>query len=271
LGTLPHITSIALGSFDGMHLAHQELFRYLDDNSSAIVVIEKEIADLTPHRYREEYTKYPIVYYNLKDIQNLSGEEFIKFICSCFVNLQKIVVGYDFHFGHKRAYDIFDLKRLFAKEVVVVDEFFIDGISVHSKYIRQHLIDTQIKEANLLLGREYSITGTIISGQGIGKKELVPTLNLQIVDNFLLPSGVFKTYTSVDDIWYKSISFIGHRETTDGNFAVETHIINQEISTPNNHTIKIRFIDKIRDNRHFDSLSDLKQQIMLDIKAVGDT
>ena len=258
------ITSIAIGGFDGMHSAHQELFKNLDENG-AILSIESGYANLTPKRYRQEYSIYPIYYYVLENIRHLEGDEFIKLIKEEFPNLKKIVVGFDFCFGKNRKYCIEKLKDLFNGEVLVIDEIKIDEIPVHSRIIRQYLKDGNIKMANKLLGKEYKLYGQQIKGQGLGTKSFVPTINLK-VDEFLLPQeGVYITKTILDNKEYKSITFLGHRITTDGSYAVETHILDENI-TNDNYTTQVKFYEKIRDNKKFDSFEDLKKQIFDDIE-----
>jgi riboflavin kinase / FMN adenylyltransferase len=120
--------------------------------------------------------------------------------------------------------------------------------------------------ANKLLGKEYKIYGQQIKGQGLGAKSFVPTINLK-VDEFLLPNeGVYITKTILDDKEFNSITFLGHRVTTDGSYAVETHIIDEDIQN-DNHTTQIKFYDKLRDNQKFDSFEELKNQILEDIKS----
>ena len=258
------ITSIAIGGFDGMHSAHQELFKNLDDNG-AILSIESGYANLTPKRYRQEYSIYPIYYYVLENIRHLEGNEFIKLIKEEFPNLKKIVVGFDFCFGKNRRYCIEKLKDLFNGEVLVIDEIKIDNIPVHSRIIREFLKDGDIKMANKLLGKEYKIYGQQIKGQGLGSKSFVPTINLK-VEEFLLPQeGVYISKTILDNKEYESITFLGHRVTTDGSYAVETHILDENI-TNDNYTTQIKFYEKIRNNKKFDSFESLKKQILDDIE-----
>ncbi|MBP9490383.1 MAG: bifunctional riboflavin kinase/FAD synthetase [Aliarcobacter sp.] len=257
------ITSIAIGGFDGMHIAHQELFKNLDNNG-AIVSIESGYANLTPKRYRQEYSIYPIYYYVLDSIKHLEGDEFIRLLKEEFPNLKKIVVGFDFCFGKNRKYCTEKLKELFDGEVLVIDEIKLENIAVHSRIIREYIKDGDIKMANKLLGKEYKIYGQQITGQGLGAKSFVPTINLK-VDEFLLPNeGVYITKTILDDLEFNSISFLGHRITTDGSYAVETHIIDKDIKN-NNHTTQIKFCEKLRDNQKFDSFEELKNQIFEDI------
>ena len=259
------ITSIAIGGFDGMHSAHQELFKNLDKNG-AILSIESGYANLTPKRYRQEYSIYPIYYYVLENIKHLEGDEFIRLLKEEFPNLKKIVVGFDFCFGKNRKYCIEKLKELFIGEVLVIDEIKIDDIPVHSRIIREYLKDGNIKIANKLLGKEYKIYGHQIKGQGLGAKSFVPTINLKI-EEFLLPQeGVYVTKTILDDKEFNSITFLGHRVTTDGSYAVETHIINEDIKN-SNYTTQIKFYEKLRDNKKFDSFEELKKQILNDIET----
>ncbi|MGB5791504.1 bifunctional riboflavin kinase/FAD synthetase [Poseidonibacter sp.] len=258
------ITSIAIGGFDGMHYAHQQLFKNLDENG-AILSIESGYANLTPKRYRQEYSIYPIYYYVLENIKHLEGDQFIKLLKEEYPNLKKIVVGFDFCFGKNRKYCVTQLKELFKGEVVVLDEITLDSIPVHSRVIREYISNGKINIANKLLAKEYKIYGTQIKGQGLGSKSFVPTINLN-VEEFLLPNeGVYITSTILNDKEYKSVTFLGHRVTTDGSFAVETHILDEEVINKK-YTIEIKFFEKLRDNAKFDSFDKLKEQILLDIQ-----
>ena len=258
-----NIKAIAIGGFDGMHLAHQELFKNLG-NSGAIVCIETGYANLTPNKYRQEYTNYPIYYYVLENIKKLDGKEFIKLLKEEFINLEKIVVGFDFGFGRNRAYDSNSLKELFLKEVVVVNEIKIDETSIHSRTIREFIKDGNIEKANQFLGKNYKVYANSVKGQGLGKKEFVPTINLELED-FLLPNdGVYITKTTILDKTYPSVSFIGNRKTTDDKFAFETHILNEDIDLQSSK-ISVEFLKKIRGNKKFDSFLELKNEILNDI------
>ncbi len=257
------ITSIAIGGFDGMHIAHQGLFKNLDVNG-AIVSIESGYANLTPKKYRQEYSVYPIFYYILEDIRHLEGCEFIKLLKQEFPNLKRIVVGFDFCFGKDRKYCIEKLKEFFDGEVIVIEEIKLNNIGVHSRIIRDYIKSGDIKMANKLLGKEYKIYGQKIKGQGLGTKSFVPTINLK-VDEFLLPNeGVYITKTILDEVEFNSITFLGHRLTTDGSYAVETHILDENIENKD-YRIQIKFYEKSRENKKFDNFEELKNQILEDI------
>jgi len=263
-------TAIAIGGFDGMHIGHQELFKKLGEDGT-IVVIETGYANLTPERHREKFTDKHVVYLKLEDIRHLDGEGFIKLLKMNFHNLNKIVVGYDFHFGKDRKYSFDNLREMFDGEVVVVDEVSHKNDSVHSHKIRAKLQIGDIKGANEFLGHNYTIVGKQIRGQGIGAKELVATINIEAPE-FLTPKeGVYTTLTRIDDEehFHPSVSFIGHRVTTDGHFAIESHILDGKVICEKN--ADIRFVAFIRENEKFDSLEKLNRAIKTDIAKASKT
>lgn len=260
------IKSLAIGHFDGIHLGHKALFSYCYDGG--ILVIENDRLKLTPKR--ESFIYLPIFYKNINDIKNLSPEEFIKLLKNEFVNLKKIVVGYDFKFGKNRSADAIFLKNIFDGEVVIVNEKKINNISVHSEKIREFLKKANIKMANLLLDRVYEIKGNLIKGQGLGKKELFSTINLDTSNYFLPKNGVYATFTNLNNKDFKSVTFIGNRLSTDDKFSVETHIIEPFSEDKINGKITIKFKDFIRDNKKFENLNELKFQISKDILKVQD-
>ena len=257
------IKSIAIGSFDGIHLGHRALI----DQVEAVVIIERNGGYLTPGYRRASCVEQPCFFYHFEHINALSAKEFVVKLKEDFPKLETIVVGYDFGFGYKKEGNTSLLKELFDGEVVVVDEVKWTDVSVHSRTIKSYLVEGNIKMVNQLLDRPYKIYGKIISGQGLGKKELVPTLNLNVHDYQLPKEGVYATRTKIDDEWLKSVSFLGHRVTTDGSFAIETHILDRDIGEVGGD-IGIEFVDFIRDNKKFDGLEALKKQIDEDIVNV---
>ena len=258
------VDTIALGSFDGIHVGHKQLINKLGEHG-ALFVVDKDQANLTPGIKRSEYAGYPCMFYHFTKVREFSGAEFVALLKKEFVNLKKILVGYDFHFGKKRSCNANDLKSLFDGEVEIVDEFCYDGIAVHSSNIRAFLREGKIDEANRFLGREYAIIGDIIEGQGIGQKELVATLNLKVLDYLIPKEGVYASRSRVDGKVYDSVSFIGTRLSTDGNFSIETHIIGEEIS-PQKSGVELFFVKYLRENQKFVALPDLKAQIAKDIQ-----
>ncbi|HIM94333.1 MAG TPA: bifunctional riboflavin kinase/FAD synthetase [Campylobacterales bacterium] len=255
------IKSIAIGSFDGIHLGHKALI----NQAEVVVIIEKNISVMTAGYRRVAYIDKPCFFYHLDKIKSLSAKAFIDKLSIDFPQLEMIVVGYDFGFGHKKEGDTTLLQKLFHGEVMVIKEVKHKGVSVHSRSIKEFIKNGEIRLANELLNHNYRIDGEVISGQGLGKKELVPTLNLK-VQNYLLPKeGVYATKTLINKTWLPSVSFFGHRVTTDGSFAVETHILDKDIGVIKGN-IALEFIAFIRDNQKFEGLDALRVKIEEDIK-----
>jgi len=259
-----NIKSLAIGRFDGVHLAHQKLIELIKDDGG-VLVIENNRAVLTPKEYKCKFIKLACFKYFLDDIKHLSGKEFINKIKNDFVNIQKIVVGYDFEFGYERSCKIAELKELFYGEVIVVDEIKYNGISVHSRFIKEFLRDGKLELANRLLNRNYMIAGEVQIGQGLGQKELFPTINLSISDFILPKDGVYATITYVNNRAYKSVTFIGVRNT-DMKFAIESHLLDIKNIVIETQCIEIEFIKLIRENRKFSNLIELKEQIIDDLE-----
>lgn len=257
------ITSLAIGGFDGIHLAHRELIK----RAEALMIVSKYNSNLTPKEYRCKFVNKPCFFYELEKIKKFDCDKFAEFLKSEFPNLKRVIVGYDFRYGYNRSCSIENLKLHF--EVEVVDEVLLEGISVHSGVIRRLISSGEIEKADKLLGRAYSIEGSVIKGQGIGKSELVPTINLLVCD-FLLPqNGVYATKCNIKGKLYNSVTFVGIRQSTDGCFSIETHIIDEEIKNVDKK-VEIFFYKKIRDNKKFNSLKELKKQIKEDIKMANE-
>ena len=259
------VKNLAIGCFDGMHLAHMQLVKQLDDNGILLIIDKKYTNFLCSNDEKSIYAdkKYFIV--DFENIKNLDGKDFLKYIKNEFKNLEKIVVGYDFKFGKDKKYSAFDIEKLISIKTIIIDEIKINNISLHSSKIKEFLLDGDIKNAILFLGRKYSIKAKLIKGQGIGKKELFATLNLQNENYFLPKDGVYSSHTKIKNKLYKSISFLGIR-STDSKFSIESHILDDfddEVSI--NDEIELIFDFFIRENIKFDNLKSLKEQIQKDI------
>jgi len=254
------IKSIAIGSFDGIHLGHKALINQVE----ALVIIERNGGYLTAGYKRSFYVEQPCFFYHFDNIKSLRAKDFIEKLKEDFPKLETIVVGYDFEFGYKKEGNTTLLKELFEGEVIVVSEVKSGDISVHSRTIKNYIAQGTIHLVNKLLDRSYRINGKIISGQGLGKQKLVPTLNLNVYDYDLPKDGVYATRTKIGEEWLESVSFLGLRVTTDGSYAIETHVIDRDIGLIGGNT-SIEFVDFIRENKKFDGLEALKEQIETDI------
>ena len=254
------IKSIAIGSFDGIHTGHRTLI----DKADALVIIERNGGYLTPGYKRSNFTSKVCCFYHFDRIKSLTPQEFVHRLETDFPALEKIVVGYDFHFGKGKSGNAQILSSICDKEIIIIEQVTHGEIPIHSRTIKAYLREGKIELANALLGRRYTIDGEVIRGQGLGKKELFPTINLQVKEYQLPLEGVYATRTCIDEVWYNSVSFLGHRVTTDDSYAVETHILDEEIGEVEGEVL-LEFVAFIRVNQKFNSLDALKTQIQDDI------
>lgn len=257
------IEALALGGFDGLHLGHRALIDALGENG-ALLAIENSHMDLTPGCTRRYFSPVPVILLTLDRVCDLTPKAFIAFLRESFPHLKRVVVGYDFRFGKERAGHARDLASLFEGESIVVEQVCLKGEPVHSSVIRNAIRKGHIAHAARLLGRPHRIEGSVIRGQGLGMRRLYPTLNLE-VRRFLIPAeGVYATFSEIEGVCYPSVSFIGHRVSTDGSFALETHLLDRK--PPHEcREVALWFEAQLRPNRRFDNLEALKTQIEADI------
>ena len=275
--------SLILGYFDGVHLGHQYLIkqaRKLAKHPLAILTFDKPVSSLIDNGKKSDVltalddrfkiiSKLGVDYYYLfhidKDFLSLSAEQFVELLKK--LNVREVFAGEDFRFGKNRVGDVNFLKDYF--DVEVVDLIKENGEKISSQEIKELLELGRIDEANKLLGHNYQISGTPISGRGIGHKIGFPTINVKMNDNYVLPRfGVYKTIAYLDGIPHLSITNVGINPTVDmGNLpSIEIHLKDYDFDSYS--TISVEFIEFIRPEIKFSSLDELKNQIESDTKKV---
>lgn len=259
------ISEIAIGRFDGVHLGHKELISHLSDTGAVLIIDTHQSPCLTPLEYRMSLIDKAVYVLDIGYIKDFSGEEFVRILEREFSALKRLIVGYDFRFGKDRACGVSELASFFNGDTVIIPEFKKDNLSVHSALIRSLLSSGDVAEVARLLGREYEVCGDVIKGQGLGSKKLVSTINLSTKEYVLPHAGVYAARVFMDKEWINAVCFIGHRLSADNEFAFEVHMIDKEIKTAPK-SLKLRFVKRLRDNFKFNDLSQLKAQILSDIK-----
>lgn len=260
------IEKLALGCFDGFHLGHFELFKHLSSENSALLIIEKYQKNrLLPRENMQNLSKFETIFVEFEKIKELEAGDFLALLAKNFTNLHTLIVGYDFKFGKNRTASAYDIENLSDFKAMIVPEFCVNSTPVHSKIIKELLSNGDLSKANALLGREYEICGAKISGQGLGAKKLVPTINLDTKNYFLPKNGVWASVCEFDGVKFPSVSFIGIRGT-DGKFSVETHILDDfaKLNLCKNETLTLIFKKFLRENQKFSDLNALKAQILKD-------
>jgi riboflavin kinase/FMN adenylyltransferase len=286
--------SIAIGTFDGVHLGHREVLAKVKEKgeirgiTTGIVTFDpppisffhKEFPFLlTPTQEKLTLLKETgidfcwIIEFSEK-IANLSPLEFLDKL-QRELSPQVLVVGYDFRFGKESEGDISFLKRVKDKypwELVIVPPIKKSGILVKSTTIREKLLLGNIPLANLLLGRRYAIFGEVVKGMGRGREIGFPTINLTLKEkNKLLPiDGVYAVYFYPDSskpLFYKGVANIGKRPTFgEKERQIEVHLIGiKEVDFPLKE-VKVDFLQRIRPEKRFPNLEEMRAQIREDIE-----
>jgi riboflavin kinase / FMN adenylyltransferase len=200
----------------------------------------------------------------------LSPEQFVQSVLACALRTKAVFVGENFRFGNKKAGDCETLRILGVRHQYFahcLKPIAYRGEVVSSTSVRRYIETAQIARANRLLARPFSLSGPVVSGQGIGSKQTVPTLNLRPAPNQVLPPGVYVTQTrelSGSRQW-QSITNVGTRPTFGGeDFTVETYLLSP-FEPPSPEGIAVDFLHYIRSERQFPSPAELRAQILRDV------
>lgn len=285
-------TFLAIGVFDGVHRGHQELLRRM---SAASRNANARAAALTffPHpRSVVPGQSSPFYLCTLDDrvellaeqgidlvithpfddkVRETSATEFVERLCT-YLGLSELWGG-NFGLGYKREGDVRFLTRLGKEKGFTVRQFDAfaewEGRPITSSRVRQAVRDGLMGDVTTLLGRSYRLRGTVIHGDGRGKAFGIPTANLAVWHEQLLPAGgVYATYAWLDGRRYPAATNVGVRPTVNGRtLIVETHLIDFE-GDLYGQELTIDFESRIRDEKKFPEIDALVAQIKADIALV---
>ncbi len=283
---------VAIGVFDGVHLGHQMLMRRLLGGARAAGATavaatfdplpgqalaqdppRSTLAD-APERVAllEQAGAESVVIFTFDEaFSQQSGEEFIKRITAAG-DVRRIVVGVDFQFGHGREGAVPTLQALGERHgfaVTVVEPVSLGGAVISSTRIRQALREGDLSTAQALLGRPYSVSGTIVRGEQRGRSLGFPTINVAPPDDKLLPrDGIYATWAILDghgDRRFRAASSLGVRPTFgNGPRKLESYILDFSGDLYGQQAA-IVFVERLRDERKFASADDLSRQIAKDV------
>jgi riboflavin kinase/FMN adenylyltransferase len=285
-------TAISVGKFDGLHRGHELLLNRIRSKTpelaSCLVTFDippknridhEEGRSLLTREERKSELMGRKIDYLLEcpftdRFMKLSPEEFIQTLVSNF-SMKYMAIGRDFRFGYKGTGDIEALEELSKKygfTYDVIDKISYKGREISSTYIREDIEKGKVEEAHELLGYPYFIWGEIIHGNHIGTGMGVPTINqLPPREKLLPPKGVYITEVEIDHRVFHGVTDIGVKPTvqTDGRMGVETHILDFKADVYEKEA-KVLFLKYLRPEMKFDSLEDLKTQILSDSHAALD-
>ena len=285
---------VTIGNFDGFHQGHkksiQEMKKISQTSSAKTMVIftephakeffsmDKDImeqpARISPWRDKfknleNENIDFAFFLKFNKSLQTMSPEIFIEKVLGS-LNISNLMIGDDFRFGQDRKGDFLMLKDWSKSQGISLSKlptFSIDNRRVSSTWIRETLSVSDFSTTKKLLGRPYSFEGKVVHGNRLGRSIGFPTANIWLPKNNLPIKGVFSVKISIDVSEFEGIANIGIRPTVGGTSPVlEVNIFDfkKEIY---GKRIKVEFVKKIRDEKKFDSLDDLKKQIAKDVNT----
>lgn len=287
---------LTVGTFDGVHAGHKGLIRFMTElagkehANSTIVTFDPhpreiihpdsdKISLLTTLSERAELLgllgidRLVVVPFD-RDFSLMDSETFVKKIIWEKIGVSHFVIGYDHHFGKNRSGSVETIKHL-GNQLGFMTSVFpkqdIGKTAVSSTRIRMILAESgDVHEVSKLLGRAYQCTGTVIKGDGRGKILGFPTANLLLEDSRkqLPKQGVYAVRINVDNVWHDGMLNIGVRPTFSGKQqSIEAHVFDYSDSLYGQR-LTIEFCSRIRDEKKFDSVDELVNQLRADQEEV---
>ena len=282
---------LAIGFFDGVHLGHQQVIRQtLTDARQHEAIALVVTFDRHPNTIVAPNRVPPLVYslpQKLRAVKSLgadtllllrfdkafseqSGEAFVRNLAHEVGPIQSLCVGANFVFGHKRGGNVELLRKLGAELNFTVHSMAavsLDGRAVSSTRIREAIRAGDLDSVSQMLGRAYSVAGTVVRGDGLGHKLGFPTANLDTTGLALPPHGVYAVHAETGGKTYRAVLNIGHRptlQTPNPQLRVEAHLIDFTRDLYGQE-VEVVFVERLRAEKRFASLGELRQQIARDI------
>ncbi len=282
----PFESAIALGYFDGLHLAHRKIIDCVMKSSKRFIPtvftfslkegeakgtnVQKPIMSLEERLCAiEEIGVSQVWVPSFESIKELSAEDFFYEFLVKKLRAGKICCGFNFRFGKKNSGDVNLLKKLCEEneiELVVTDEIKLGSEAISSTAIRNYLKLGECEKLKEMLGDYYTVCGEVIHGNGIGKKLDFPTINQVLNDKKTLPRyGVYISKVEVDGEVLPSVTNVGVKPTVGSNVPCsETHLIDFK-GNLYGKKLKVKLIKFLRDEVAFENIDSLKEAVERDI------
>lgn len=285
---IPEQSAVTLGKFDGIHKGHQKLIGKIVEKKvnglKSVVFTFGQMPGTVFHgkgrtiltrKERQKHLEKLGVDYMIEcpfvpEIIQMEPETFVEEILVNQLQVKYVAVGPDFRFGHERRGSVSLLKKLasvYGYEVEVFEKERLEDKVISSTYVRHMLETGEMETVKKLLGYPYYVSGTVVHGHAIGRTIGIPTINLIPDDEKMLPpNGVYLTKTVIDDVEYSGITNIGVKPTISGEETkgIETHLFDYEGDLYDRELL-VEFFDFVRPEKKFDSLEELKQQLIKDV------
>lgn len=284
---------VTLGIFDGVHLGHMTLIdrlvmRAKETTGESVVItfsphprliLQKDHLNLTFLTTMEEKTAllqkagvdHLIILEFTEEFSKIEACDFVKNILSGKVRTSHLIIGHNHHFGWKGEGNfntVLKCSELHNFKLEQVEGFTSSAGPVSSSAIREALISGRIEDANSMLGYNYAISGEVVTGKKLGRELGFPTANIRPGDHYkLIPgNGVYIAEVRINEATYKGMLSIGSNPTVNDDVrkkSIEVHILDFEGDIYGS-MISVVLMKKLRDERKFDNLTQLTEQMMLD-------
>jgi riboflavin kinase/FMN adenylyltransferase len=222
---------------------------------------------------REEGIEQVLILPFTKELAMLEPEEFVERLLVKALGARAVLVGDNFHFGHKQAGNVAvlaELGRKFGFETEIVRAVTCRGRVVSSSGIRESILAGKVSLAARLLQHAYGLEGDVVAGRGVGSRQTVPTLNLATRAEVIPASGVYITRTrdSGDGRAWNSITNVGYRPTfgSSDQLSIETFLLTP-LTGETPQRIRVDFLRRVREERKFESPEALREQILKDVRT----
>ena len=282
-------TVLTLGVFDGLHLGHQLIVSRVVERARALqavptvvtfdphprAVLHPESAPPLLQTFDQKIEAFgvlgveqTIVIRFTPDFAEVRAEDFLRDVVHERLQAQEVYLGRGFAFGRGREGDINLLRRV-SRELGFhadeVPEVRLRGQRISSSRIRELLAAGSVNLARRMLGRPYGVEGRVVRGAERGRTIGFPTANLR-PDNRVIPrAGVYVTATLIDGAWRRSVTNVGVRPTfeKEAEPSIETYVMDWGGDLYGD-VVRVRFLHRLRDERRFSSVEELKRQIDAD-------
>jgi len=285
-------TFVTIGTFDGVHFGHKEIISKLVEDAKRAgkksvlltffphprMVLQKDpnIALINTIEERATLLKktgldYLIIHpFNIA-FSKLTAFDFVRDLLVKQLNISKLIIGYDHHFGKNREGNIEQLteySQQFNFSVQEIPAQDIDNVSVSSTKIRKALASGNLKTANKYLGYHFMLSGKVVNGKKLGGKIGFPTANIEVIETYkLIPkTGVYVVKSTINEQAIYGMMNIGNRPTVSGKHqTIEVHFFDFNSDLYHQY-LTIELIYFLRDEKKFDTLELLISQLQEDEK-----
>ncbi|MBN2602232.1 MAG: bifunctional riboflavin kinase/FAD synthetase [Candidatus Marinimicrobia bacterium] len=283
---------VTLGVYDGLHHAHMDIINqviaFADERKTRSMVITFKphpqnvlnpsgppVMQLTTASEKvailDDSALDCILFLNVdQDLLNTDSEVFVKTMLVDKLNVSKVIVGHDYHFGKNRsgkAEQLQDYGKKYCFDVDIVGPILLKNEPIRSSVIRSLLAEGNVEKAARFLGRFYHLSGTVVHGSGRGKTLGFPTANIKpdSTDKMIPSDGIYLTECFTGKSRYFGICNIGVRKTFDEqNRIIEVYLMDVDAINLYGHKFEVKFLERLRDEIKFASSAELIAQMKKD-------